>query len=77
MKADEVEHLYLSFEDVGGDDAMDVTAENREEYVRQKVFYTLVESRRPQLTALRKGFKAIDMGTVCFQIIRNLETMHD
>ena len=45
MKPDEVEHLYLSFEDVGGDESMDVTAENREEYVRQKVFYALVESR--------------------------------
>lgn len=64
MKAEEVEFLYLSFGDVGGDDEMDVTAENREEYVRQKLFYTLVESRRPQLTAIRKGFKAVDMGNV-------------
>jgi E3 ubiquitin-protein ligase NEDD4 len=60
----QVEYLYLAFDDVGGTEEEDVTAANREEYVRRKVFHVLVDSRREQLRALRTGFESVELKNV-------------
>lgn len=51
-----VEDLGLHFEEVGQGDLGTVTDQTKAQYVRMKVQNILVDSRLPQLTALKTGF---------------------
>eukprot|EP00761_Pharyngomonas_kirbyi_P011170 gb/GECH01011195.1/.p1 GENE.gb/GECH01011195.1/~~gb/GECH01011195.1/.p1 ORF type:complete len:924 (+),score=237.76 gb/GECH01011195.1/:1-2772(+) len=54
-----VESWGLDFQDIRDGASIPVTDTNKMEYKQLKVDYTLVESRRPQLEALKRGFFAI------------------
>ena len=60
LATDDVDMLYLTFEETDGGE--DVTAENVKRYVRRRAYHSLVGNRRGRLDAMKRGFEDIPLG---------------
>src|SRR5690606_15910444 len=58
MSQHNIETWGLDFEDIGLPSKL-VTDENKNEYQAKKVFWELIDKRRRQLNAMKKGFQSI------------------